>query len=56
MKHKELTLEKIERLSNQIKTLSYHLNRNEVEHARKITERINEQVEALRNQISIEQN
>jgi hypothetical protein len=56
MKHKELALEKIEKLSNQLKTLSYHLNRNEVEHARKVTEKINEQVESLRDQISIEQN
>jgi hypothetical protein len=56
MKYKELALQKIERLENQMRNLELALNRNNILDARKVMEVINQRVEDIRAQISIEQN
>ena len=55
MKYKELALQKIERLEGQMKNLEFALNRNNITEARKVMETVNQRVEDLRSQISIEQ-
>ena len=55
MKYKNLALDKVERLANQMKNLEFALNRNDVSSARDIMVIINDRVEDLRSQISIEQ-
>ena len=55
MKYKDLALQKIERLEGQMKNLEFHLNRNNITEARKVMEAVNQRVEDLRSQISIEQ-
>ena len=55
MKYKDLALQKIERLEGQLKSLEFHLNRNNITEARKVMEAVNQRVEDLRSQISIEQ-
>ena len=56
MKYKELALDKIERLSNQMKNLEFALNHNNIDEARKVMEVLKSRVEDIRSQISIEQN
>jgi hypothetical protein len=56
MKYKELALQKIERLENQMRNLELALNRNNIQEARNVVEIINQRVEDIRAQISIEQN
>lgn len=56
MKYKELALQKIERLENQIKNLELALNRNNIQEARNVMETVKQRVEDIRAQISIEQN
>ena len=56
MKYKELVLEKIERVENTRKNLEYYLNRNEIVNARQATEKLKNQINSIREQISIEQN
>ena len=55
MKYKELALNKIERLENQMKNLEFALNHNNIAEARKFMGTINQRVEDLKSQISIEQ-
>ena len=55
MKYKDLALQKIERLEGQLKNLEFHLNRNNITEARKVMEAVNQRVEDLKSQISIEQ-
>ena len=55
MKYKDLALQKIERLEGQMKNLEFHLNRNNITEARKVMETVNQRVEDLKSQISIEQ-
>jgi hypothetical protein len=55
MKYKDLALQKIERLEGQLKNLEFHLNRNNITEARKVMETVNQRVEDLKSQISIEQ-
>ena len=55
MKYKDLALQKIERLEGQMKNLEFHLNRNNITEARKVMEAVNQRVEDLKSQISIEQ-
>lgn len=55
MKYKELALKKIESLENQMKNLEYALNHNNIAEARKFMGVINQRVEDLKSQISIEQ-
>ena len=55
MKYKDLALNKIERLEGQMKNLEFALNRNNIAEARKVMDNINQRVEDLKSQISIEQ-
>ena len=55
MKYKDLALQKIERLEGQMKNLEFHLNRNNITEARKVMETVDQRVEDLKSQISIEQ-
>jgi hypothetical protein len=55
MKYKELALKKIDSLNNQMKNLEFALNHNNIAEARKYMDVINQRVEDLRSQISIEQ-
>ena len=55
MKYKDLALQKIERLEGQMKNLEFALNRNNIIEARKVMENVNQRVEDLKSQISIEQ-
>jgi hypothetical protein len=55
MKYKDLALQKIERLEGQMKNLEFHLNRNNITEARKVMETVNQRVEDIKSQISIEQ-
>lgn len=55
MKYKQLALQKLEKLSNSVKTLEHHLSRNENAKALQILNDVKDKLEDFNNQISIEQ-
>ncbi len=56
MKNKELAINKIEKIENQLKTLDFSVRRGEVQEYDESLKRVREQLEELRSLISIEQN